>query len=63
MIQNRLFSNIYFGNLFNNNHIDWAAIHMLPRLVTHNIDMRSFLYKIFSNVQFLNKKLHVFGIK
>ena len=36
---------------------------MLPRLVTHNTYMRSFQYKILNNILYLNKKLHIFGIK
>ena len=36
---------------------------MLPSLVTYNTYMRSFQYKILSNVLFLTKKLHTFGIK
>ena len=36
---------------------------MLPRLATYNTCMRSFLYKLLNNVLFLNKKLHIFGIK
>ena len=34
-----------------------------PRLITNNTYIRSFQYKIFNNVLFLNKKLHTFGIK
>ena len=36
---------------------------MLPRLVTPNTYMRSFQYKILNNIIYLNKKLHIFGIK
>ena len=60
-VQNK--PNFYFENLFNNNGIDWATIHVLPRLVTYNTYMRSFQYKLLNNVFFLNKKLHIFGIK
>ena len=62
-IENKLFCNIYLENLFNDNDIDWAAIYMLPRLVAYNTYMRSFQYKILNNVLFLNKKLHIFGIR
>ena len=62
-VQNKPSSNIYFENLFNYHDIDWTAIYMLPRLVTHNTYMRSFTYKILSNILYLNKKLHIFGIK
>ena len=62
-VQNKPSSNIYFENLFNYHDIDWTAIYMLPRLVTHNTYMRSFQYKILNNILYLNKKLHIFGIK
>ena len=55
-------SNIYFENLFNCDDIDWSAIYMLPRLVTHDTFMRSFQYKILNNIVYLNKKLHFFEI-
>ena len=61
--QNKPSSNFYFENLFNDNDIDWATIYMLPRLATYNTYMRSFQYKLLNNVLFLNKKLHIFGIK
>ena len=61
--QNRLLSNIYFENMFNDYNIDWTAIYMLPRLVTYNTYMRSFRYKIMNNLLFLNKKFHAFEIK
>ena len=60
--QNKL-SNFFFENLCNDNDIDWATIYMLPRLATYNTYMRSFQYKLLNNVLFLNKKLHIFGIK
>ena len=62
-IQNKLSSNFSFENLCDKNDIDWAAIYMLPRLAKYNIYMRSFQYKLLNNVLFLNKKLHIFGIK
>ena len=43
-------SNIYFENLFKYHDIDWTAIYILPRLVTHNTYMRSFQYKILNNI-------------
>ena len=61
--QNKLSSNIYFENLYNDYNIDRAATYTLPRLITNNTYMRSFQYKILNNVLFLNKKLHTFGIK
>ena len=62
-VKNIPFSNIYFKNLFYYDYIDWTEIYMLPRLVTHNAYMRSFQYKILNNILYLNKKLHIFGIK
>ena len=56
-VQNKPSSNIYFENSFNDNDINWAAIYM------HNTYTRSFQYKILNNILFLNKKLHVFGVK
>ena len=61
--QNKLSSNIYFENLYNDYNIDRTAIYMLPRLITCNTYMQSFQYKILKIVLFLNKKLHTFGIK
>ena len=48
--QNKLSSNIYFENLYNDYTTDCTAIYMLPRLVTYNTYMRSFQYKILNNV-------------
>ena len=45
--QNKLTSNIYFENLYNDFNIEWTAIYMLPRLVTYNTYMRFFHYKNF----------------
>ena len=36
---------------------------MLPYLVMHSTYMRSFQHKILNNIVYLNKKLHIFGIK
>ena len=36
---------------------------MVARLLTYHTHMLSFYYKVLSNVLFLNKKLHIFGIK
>ena len=62
-VQSKPSSTIYFENLLNDYNIDWIAIYMLPRLVKYNTYMRSFQYKILINVLFINKKLHIFGIK
>ena len=55
-VHNKTSSNIYFKNFFNYDDIDWTAIYMLPCLVTHNTNMRSFQYKILDNILHLNKK-------
>ena len=34
--QNEPSFNIYFENLYNDYNIDWAAIYMLPHLITYN---------------------------
>ena len=62
-VQNKPFSNIFLENLFNDNGTDWAAIHMLPCLVTYNTYMRSFQYKIPNNFLFLNNKISYFWNK
>ena len=59
-VQNKPSSNIYFENIFNYNDIYWEAIYMLPHLVTHNTNTRSFQYKILNNILYLNKKIHIF---
>ena len=58
--QNKPCSNIYFENLYNDYIIEWEEICKLPRLVTYNIYIRSFQYKILNNILFLNKKRHTF---
>ena len=62
-VQNKPSSNICFENLFNYHDTDLTAIYMLSRLVTDNIYMRSFQYKILNKILYLDKKLHIFGIK
>ena len=59
-VQNKLFR-FYFENLFNDN--DWVTMFMLPCLATCNSYMRSFQYKLLNKILFLNKKLHIYGIK
>ena len=36
---------------------------MLPRLAKYNTYIPSFQWKLLNNILFLNKKLHIFGIK
>ena len=62
-VQNKLSLNICFENWFNYDDIDGTAIYMLPRPLMHNTYIRSFQYKILNNIIYLNKKLHIFGIK
>ena len=40
-VQKKPSSNIFLEILFNHDDIDWTAIYMLPRLVTHNTYMSS----------------------
>ena len=40
-VQKKPSSNILLEILFNHDDIDWTAIYMLPRLVTHNTYMSS----------------------
>ena len=49
--------------MFHHDDIDWTAIYVLPRLVAHDTYIRSFQYKILNIILYLNKKLHIFGIK
>ena len=48
-------SNIYFEKLFEYTTLDWNKIYLSPRLATIDTTLRSFQYKILSNVLFLNK--------
>ena len=64
-VQNKTSSNSYFKNLFNENDTEWVAIYVLPNLLSSTISsiLQSVLYNIIHNILFLNKKLHIFGIK
>ena len=42
--------------------LDWRVIYILPRKVTTNTYLRSFQYKILSNILYPNEKLFVFGL-
>ena len=55
--------NICFENLYNDYNTGWAAIYMLPRLITYNTYMQSFQDKILNNVLFINKNLHTYETK
>ena len=61
-IVNKPASNIDFEKLFENTALDWSKIYLLPLLLTIDITMLSFQYKILNNVIFLNKKVYTFGI-
>ena len=52
--QNKPFSNICFEKFFIDDDIDWFAIFILPRLVTHNTYMTSFQYNILNNILYPN---------
>ena len=62
-IQNKLFFNNSFKNLFNRYNTDLKAMYTLPYLVTYKIYTQSFQNKILNNALFLNEKFHTFGIK
>ena len=60
---NKPSSNVYFEKIFPNMKFDWRRIFILPRITTINTYLRSTLYKIISNILFLNKKLFVIRMK
>ena len=39
--------------------LDWRKIYILPRITTVNTYLRSFQYKMFNNILFLNEKFFV----
>ena len=48
--------------MFENKTLIRSKIYLPPRLLTIDTTLRSFQYKILSNVLFLSKKLYTFGI-
>ena len=60
-VQNKSFSNICFV-MFNYDDLDWTAVYILSRLVTHYTYITSFQCKILNNILYLDKNLHNFGI-
>ena len=50
-------SQLYFEDLFQMKDIDWKHVHLLPRRVTVNTNLRVFQYNILNNVLYLNEKL------
>lgn len=50
--------NTYFKKLFENKTLDWNKISLSTRLATTGCNLRSFQYKIFNNILFLNKNLY-----
>ena len=51
---------LYFEDLFQIKDIDWKHVHLLPRRVTVNTNLRVFQYNILNNVLYLNEKLFRF---
>ena len=50
----------YLNELLKTDSLDWKQIYILPRLVTPDSCSRSFQYKIWNDVLYLNKKLFTF---
>ena len=54
-------SQVYFENIFREQELNWKEIHILPRKVSLDCNVRSLQYKVLNNVLYLNKKLFIFG--
>ena len=52
---------VHFENLFREQELNWKEIHILPRKVSLDCNVRSFQYKVLNNILYLNKKLFIFG--
>ena len=52
----------YFKTLFPHLNFDWKLIYLLPRILTKNISLRDFQYKVLNNVLYLNHKLFQFKV-
>ena len=59
---NKPTSQIYFLKKFDSKELNWRIIYTLPRKVTTNTHLRSFQYKILSNILYLNERLFVIGL-
>ena len=53
-------SQLYFEDFFQNKDIDWKHVHLLPRRVTVDTNLRIFQYKILNNVLYLNENVFRF---
>ena len=54
-------SQIYFGNLFQEQDLNWKEIYLIMQKVWLDSYVRSFQYKVLNNVRYLNKKRFIFG--
>ena len=54
-------SQLYYKNVFQNANLDLKTIYMLPHIVTKDLRVRIFQYKLLNNVLYLNKVLFRFG--
>ena len=62
LINSKPTSQVYFQKLFQEIELDWKNIYLLPRIVTIDVKLRNFQYKILNNILYLNKKLFLFGM-
>ena len=59
---NKPTSHIYFEKKFDSKELDWRFIYTLPRKVTTNTYLSSFLCKVLNNILYMNEKRFVFGL-
>ena len=55
-------SQVYFEKVLGFSRVEWKKVYMLPRIVTIDSSLRSFQYKILSNILYLNERLYKFNI-
>ena len=55
-----MFAGIFWKS-FSRARVNWKEIYILPRKVSLDYNVRSFQYKVFSNILYLNKKIVIFG--
>ena len=55
-------SQLYFEKVLGFGKVEWEKVYMLPRIVTIGSSLRSFQYKIFNNMLYLNERLFKFNI-
>ena len=53
---------LYFEKVLGFGKVEWGKVCMLPRIVTIESSLRSFQYKILSNILYLNERLFKFNI-